>query len=83
MPVLTYGNETIIRREKERFKIRAVQRNNLRSLLGIRRIYKVQYIDKTVVWIDEGVLQWFGYVERMENDRIDKRVYVREYAGSH
>ena len=26
--------------------------------------------------IDEGVLQWFGHVERMEWDRIAKRVYV-------
>ena len=26
--------------------------------------------------IDEGVLWWFSYVERMENDRIAKRVYV-------
>ena len=34
--------------------------------------------------IDEGVLrQWFGHVERMERDRIAKRVYVRECAGSH
>ena len=32
--------------------------------------------------IDEGVLQWFGHVERMERDRISKRVYVGEYAGS-
>ena len=26
--------------------------------------------------IDEGVLRWFGHMERMENDRIAKRVYV-------
>ena len=32
--------------------------------------------------IDEGVLRWFGHVERMENDRIAKRVYVGEFAGS-
>ena len=32
--------------------------------------------------IDEGVLRWFGHVERIENDRIAKRVYVRECAGS-
>ena len=25
--------------------------------------------------IDEGVLQWFGHVERMEKDMIAKRVY--------
>ena len=32
--------------------------------------------------IDEGVLQWFSHVERMENDRIAKRVYVGKCAGS-
>ena len=35
--------------------------------------------DKT---IDEDVLQWFSRVKRMENDRISKRVYVREGSGS-
>ena len=32
--------------------------------------------------VDEGVLLWFGYVERMERDRIAKRVFVGDYAGS-
>ena len=32
--------------------------------------------------IDEGVLKWFGHVKRMENDRIAKRMYVGESAGS-
>ena len=32
--------------------------------------------------IDEGVLHWFGHVERMENDRIAKKVYVGECASS-
>ena len=32
--------------------------------------------------IDEGVLWWFGHVERMEKDRIAKRVNVGECAGS-
>ena len=31
--------------------------------------------------IDKGVLRWFGHVERMENDRIAKRVYAGELAG--
>ena len=29
--------------------------------------------------IDESMLRWFGHVERKENDRIAKRVYVGEY----
>ena len=33
--------------------------------------------------IDGGVLMWFGHAERMERDRITKRVYVGECAGSH
>ena len=33
MPVLTWGRETVIWREKERSRIRAVQMNNLRGLL--------------------------------------------------
>ena len=34
------------------------------------------------VRIDEGVLRWFGHVESMESDRIPKRVYLGECAGS-
>ena len=62
------------------------------GLLGIRRMDKVlnawmrqlcgvmKGVDKK---IDEGVLQWFSHVERMKNDRIAKRVYVGECAGSY
>ena len=32
--------------------------------------------------IDDDVLQWFGHVEKIENDRIAKRVYVGECSGS-
>ena len=32
--------------------------------------------------VEEGVLWWFGHVERMERYRIAKRVYVGECAGS-
>ena len=36
-----YGNETMLWKEKERFRIRAVQMDNLRGLLGIRRMDRV------------------------------------------
>ena len=66
-------------------RIRAVQMDNLRGLLGIRRMDKApnawirqlyvvtKGVDEKIV---EDVLRWFGYVERMENDRIAKRVNV-------
>ena len=91
MPVLTYGSEPVIWREKERSRIGDVQMDNLRGPLGIRRMDKflsarirqmcgvIKGVDEKV---DEGVLRCFGHVERMENDMIAKRVYVGESAGS-
>ena len=56
---------------------------NLRGLLGIRKMDKFPNawirefcgVTKGVEErINESVLRWFGHVERMENDRIAKRV---------
>ena len=69
---------------KERFRIRDVQMDNLRPLLGIRRMSRVpnkirelcgvmKGVDER---IDEGVLWWLSHVERKEKDMIAKRVYV-------
>ena len=30
----------------------------------------------------DGVLQWFSHLERLENDRTAKRIYIGECAGS-
>ena len=65
--------------------------DNLRGLVGIKRmdrvpnarIRKLCGVTKGLYErIDEGVLQWFGHVERMERDRIAMRVYVGECAGT-
>ena len=56
-----------------------------RELLGIRRMDRV--LDELIRELcgvnkgpdemtDEGVLRWFGYVKRMERDRIAKGLYV-------
>ena len=31
--------------------------------------------------MDQGVLGWFGHVERMENERMTKRVYESDIRG--
>ena len=83
VPDLTYGSETML--WKERSRIRTAQMDNLKGLLGINRMEKAPNARIRQLWgvkmnvdekIDEGVLRWFGHVERMENDRIAKRVYV-------
>ena len=61
--------------------------DNLRSFLGIRRIDKVPNARMIKLCgvskrmnerIDEAVLLRFDHVERMENDRLAKTVYVGE-----
>ena len=49
--------------------MRAVEADNLRGFQGIRRVDRVPNAR-----INE---LWFGHVERMENDRIAKRVCRR------
>ena len=65
--------------------------DNLKGLLGNKRMNRVpnaqvkelcgvtKGVDES---IDEGVLRCFGHVERMEKDKIAKRIYVGECAGN-
>ena len=53
MPVLLYGSETMVWRDNERSRIRAVQIDNLRGLLGIRRMDRVLNARRRVVLNDE------------------------------
>ena len=41
IPVLMYGSETVLWKEKKRSRIRAVQMNNLRGLLGISKMDRI------------------------------------------
>ena len=86
VPVLMYGSETMLFKEKERSRIRAIQMDNLRELIGIRRMDKVpnarlrelcgvkKGLDERM---DEGMLRWFGHVERMELIGLPKELYSR------
>ena len=41
VPVLIYSSKTMLWKEKERSRVRAIQMDNLRGLLGIRRVDRV------------------------------------------
>ena len=49
--------------------------------MQIRQLHRMtKGVDEKIY---EGVLQWFSHVEMMENNRIVKRIYIGECAGSH
>ena len=82
--IFLYMNETMIWKEEESSRIRAVQIDNIKVLLGIKKMDKVPNpwirdlcSDKR---IDEGILRCYGHVERIESDRSAKRMYVGECA---
>ena len=92
VPVIMYGSGKMLWKEKERSRVRGVQMYNLRGLLGIRRMNRVQNSQTRELCgvrkgldeiIDKCVLLWLGHAKRVERDRITKRVYAEECAGSH
>ena len=84
VPLLMYGSEKMLWKEEGRSIIRTVHMDNVRGWLGIKRMDRVPNarVRELCGVIDECVIWWFGHVERMENDKIAKRVYVGEGAGS-
>merc|ERR1712002_295278 len=89
-PSLLYGCEIWALNKKDRKRMEAVEMNCLRNICGRRRIDKVPNVvirgmcGKNVdvsERMDQGVLRWFGHVERMGNERLVKRVYDSEVRG--
>ena len=82
-PSLLYGCEVWTLKVCKSKRMEAVQVNCLSIICGLRRIDRVLNVEikrcgKNVSVsqrIDQGVLRWFGHVERMVDERMDKRVY--------
>ena len=90
LPVLMYGSEAMVWNSKYRSKVQAVQMDNLRGVLGVRRIDKMRNerirelcgVKKGVnERINETILRWFGHLERMDESRLVKRMYNGECVG--
>ena len=89
-PSLLYGCETWALNVQDRRRMEAVEMNCMRNICGLRRIDRVSNVEirrrcgkKVSVSerMDQGVLRWFGHVERMGNERLVKRVYDSEVRG--
>src|SRR5678815_2551252 len=92
LPVLFYGSETMVWNKKYRSKVQCVQMDNLRSMLGVKRINKMRNelirelcgVKKGVnERIKESMLRWFGNVERMNDSRLVKRMYSGAVSYTH
>merc|ERR1712002_562519 len=90
-PSLLYSCETWALNVKDRKRREAVEMNCLRNICSRRRIDRVSNVEirdmrnKNVSVserMDQGVLRWFGHVERMGNERLVKRVYDSEVRGA-
>ena len=90
LPVLMYGSEAMVWNPKYRSKVQAVQMDNLRGILGGKRIDKMRNehirelcgVKKGVTErVNEYILRWFGHMERMDVNRLVKRMYNSECVG--
>ena len=90
VPTLVYGSETMVWKERDRRRVGAVQMDNLRGMLGIRRIDKVRNECIREVYgiekglnevITENILRWYGHMKRMDQTRLVKKVYESECKG--
>src|SRR5678815_1717427 len=91
LPVLLYSSKTMVWNKKYRSKVQCVQMDNLRGVLCVRRIDKMRNehirelcgVKKGVnERINECMLRWFGHVERMNDNRLVKRMYSGECVGN-
>ena len=89
-PSLLYGCEAWTLKLRERKRIEAVEMDCLRNICGLRRIDRVPNVEirrrcgKSVSVgqrMDQGLLRWFGHVERMGDERLAKRVYESDVRG--
>ena len=83
VPIVMYGSESWGMKITERQKLNVFEMKCLRSMTGVSRLDRVRNeVVKTrtgmrrelAAGVDMNVLRWFGHVERMDNERLLKKV---------
>ena len=89
-PSRLYGCEVWTLKLSERKRMEEVEMNCLRTIRSLRKIDRVPNVEirrgyrkfvSVSQRIGEGVLRWFGHVERMRDERMTKRVYESDVRG--
>jgi hypothetical protein len=92
--VVTYGAETWALTKKEEQSLLIFERKMFRRIYGpkyqdvewkIRTNRELEELNKgenTVKWIKGQRISWLGHLERMEEDRMAKKIFTQELTGS-
>ncbi|XP_069947548.1 RNA-directed DNA polymerase from mobile element jockey isoform X1 [Cherax quadricarinatus] len=90
LPTLLYGCEAWVVNVAARRRLEAVEMSCLRAMCGVNIMQRIRSLEvrrrcgiaKTVVQrAEEGLLMWFGHVERMERNGMTSRVYQSVVEG--
>ena len=90
VPTALYGAEAWGMRSEERRRVNVLEAKYLRSLVGVSRNYRVrneEVLERAGIEMelasraDQRVLRWFGNVERMDEYRMARRVWIAEVSG--
>ena len=91
VPTALYGAETWNMGQRERKRLNVVEMRCLRSMCGVTRRDRIRNEEvrrRTGVTrelsgrADQSVLRWFGHTERMDEDRLVKRIVKSEVQGA-
>ncbi|KAI5635653.1 reverse transcriptase (RNA-dependent DNA polymerase) domain-containing protein [Phthorimaea operculella] len=91
VPTLMYGSESWVWQKKHESRINAVEMRALRSMIGVKLSDKIRNSvirercgikEDVVTGIEKGMLRWFGHVERMNERRLTKQVYMANVDGN-
>jgi len=93
-PVVTYGEETWTMTKKEEQALLIFERKIFRRIYGpkyedeewkIRTNRELEELSKgenIVKWIKGQRISWLGHLERMEKDRMTKKIFTQELEGT-
>ena len=93
-PVVSYGAETWTLTKKEEQALLIFERKIFRRIYGPkyengewksrtnRELEEMSKWENIVKWIKEQRIRWLGHLERMEEDRMPKKIFTQELEGT-